>query len=75
MKATCAACRAGPAGIDGHPHLRVHTLCADRMAFNCERCAAFWSRTSLPGRYLWARTPARQRLAGVHIPQRHDAAF
>lgn len=71
----CDACRTGPTGIQGHPHLLVHTMGESSMAFNCDTCAAFWSRTPFPERYVWARIPKRQRLAGTHIPQRRDAAF
>ena len=73
MKMICDACRTGPAGIEGHPHLLVQALGNSWMAFNCDRCEALWSRTSRPDRYVWARIPKRQRLEGVHIPRRQDA--
>ena len=71
----CDACKAGPAGIGGHGGLLVHTLCAESMAFNCATCRTLWTRSSHGKRYIWSRIRRRQRLAGVHIPQRRDAAF
>jgi len=41
----CAACAAGPVGVEGHPDLLVRSLGENGLSFACRDCQALWSRT------------------------------
>jgi len=56
MNANCEACALGPAKIDGHGALMVHTLAVAGILFRCRRCELTWLRSySADGRYQWTR--------------------
>jgi hypothetical protein len=74
MYMPCAACAGYPTGVEGHADLRVRTLGAARLSFECRGCGLFWVRTksSKPG-FTW--NPASESVAcspnlGVAVPPR-----
>lgn len=72
----CPSCAAGPAGIEGHEHLRVKALGNLAVRFECRDCRQLWSRSDMAGGgFAWAKVDAdapvnRKHSAGVPIPQR-----
>ena len=74
--APCACCAAGPAGIEGHDHLRVKALGNRAVRFECRECGLRWSRSGAPGGgFVWASVDAdapvdRRHSAGVPVPTR-----
>lgn len=75
-KAPCPSCAAGPAGIEGHEHLRVKALGNVAVRFECRECGLRWSRSDAPGGgFAWASVDAEAPLnrsysAGVPLPSR-----
>jgi hypothetical protein len=72
----CAPCAAGPAGIEGHAHLRVRALGNLAVRFECRDCRQLWSRSDVAGGgFAWVRVDGyapvdRRHSAGVPVPQR-----
>ena len=60
MHANCEACARGPAKVDGHAALMVHSLGVAGMLFKCRQCELTWMRSySAHGRYDWTRLSDR----------------
>lgn len=76
VTAPCSSCAAGPAGIEGHEHLRVRALGNLAVRFECRDCRLLWSRSDVVGGgFAWAKVDAnapvdRRQSAGVPVPQR-----
>lgn len=76
MMAPCPSCAAGPAGIEGHEHLRAKALGSRAVRFECRDCRLLWSRSDVAGGgFAWAKVAAdepagRTHSAGVPLPQR-----
>lgn len=76
MTAPCPSCAAGPAGIEGHEHLRVKALGNVAVRFECRDCRMLWSRSDAAGGgFAWMRVDVdapvdRKQSAGVPVPQR-----
>lgn len=76
MSAPCPSCAAGPAGIEGHGHLRVMALGNLAVRFECRDCRMLWSRSDASGGgFAWAKVdvdaPVDRKLSlGVPVPQR-----
>lgn len=72
MNENCEACALGPAKVDGHAALMVHSMAAAGVLFKCRRCELTWMRSySTTGRYDWTRLPDRAAAAaciGVLMP-------
>lgn len=72
----CPSCAAGPAGIEGHEHLRVKALGNQAVRFECQACRRLWSRSDATGGgFAWASVDAdapvdRKHSAGVPVPSR-----
>jgi hypothetical protein len=76
MTAPCPSCAAGPAGIEGHEHLRVKALGNQAVRFECRDCRMLWSRSDVAsGGFAWLKVDVdapvdRRQSAGVPVPQR-----
>lgn len=76
MTAPCPSCAAGPAGIEGHEHLRVKALGNLAVRFECRDCRMLWSRCGdAEGGFAWRKVDVdapvdRRQSAGVPVPQR-----
>jgi hypothetical protein len=76
MTAPCPSCAAGPAGIEGHEHLRVKALGNRAVRFECRDCRTLWSRSDVAGGgFAWMKVDVdapvdRKQSAGVPVPQR-----
>lgn len=76
MTTPCPSCAAGPAGIEGHEHLRVKALGNQAVRFECRDCRMLWSRSdAAAGGFAWAKVDGdvpvgRNHSAGVPVPQR-----
>ena len=74
--APCVFCAAGPAGIEGHDHLRVKALGNLAVRFECRECGLRWSRSDAAGGgFAWASVDSeapvdRNHSAGVPVPTR-----
>lgn len=76
VTAPCPSCAAGPAGIEGHEHLRVRALGNLALRFECRECRLLWSRSDgAGGGFHWAKVDGnapmdRRQSAGLSVPQR-----
>lgn len=76
VTAPCPSCAAGPAGIEGHEHLRVKALGNLAVRFECRDCGLRWSRSEAAGGgFAWASVGVdepvgRRHYAGVPVPGR-----
>lgn len=76
VAAPCPSCEAGPAGIEGHEHLRVRALGNLAVRFECRDCRLLWARSAVTGGgFAWAKIDGdapmdRRYSAGVPVPQR-----
>lgn len=68
----CAACAAGPSGIDGHASLWTQTIGATLFSLECRDCRTLWRRLASNGGYTWE--PITRPLAGTGqlVPPRAD---
>ena len=70
----CYSCSTGPAGMDGHPHLRVRTI-GSAQTFTCQLCAGHWCRTwKAGGTCSWSDITGRAAQGaerGMNLPLRH----
>ena len=69
MTEVCAACAAGPVGVEGHPDLLVRSLGENGLSFACRDCQALWSRTySTHGHFVWTSSEPGGRDIGMSLP-------
>lgn len=70
----CYFCSTGPAGMDGHPYLRVRTI-GTAQTFNCQLCAGHWCRTwKAAGACAWSDITGRAAQGaecGMSLPLRY----
>jgi hypothetical protein len=75
-KPLCAACVAGPVGIEGHDDLRVQTVGNATLRFGCAKCGTAWNRNDIgPGKFAWVQVDPdapidRRKATGVPVPGR-----
>lgn len=76
VTAPCPSCAAGPAGIEGHEHMRVKALGNQAVRFECRDCRLLWSRSDVAGGgFAWLKVDGdapvdRRHSAGVPVPRR-----
>ena len=82
MEKVCGKCLAGPSGISGHEALRVATIGAGMMRFQCMECTAMWTRTlkldaALPPTWAgpFADGSRRLPLQGVSVPRSASSSY
>lgn len=63
----CQNCVAGPAGIEGHESLFVHTMDRGQMQFKCRACDCVWIRRySGASQFEWVSTIGER---GMEVPR------
>ena len=74
MSPLCAACATGAVDIEGHAALRVRSMGAEAVAFECNNCHALWSRTySKTGHFFWLRRLVSGATSGTSLPRYANA--